>query len=329
MSEETGSDESGEKRERSLKPFYIGGAIVAAAGLGFVAANLGNDDDWSDPANAEVAKQEDQASNAIVQEPEPEPEPDVRGVIKPKKESTIASKITARITSMPFDKGRSFRRGALLARFDCSTTRAELKAAQAATQAYKASYDTNVELDEYEAIGKNEVAVSRANLGKARAEAKAINAQLSDCAVYAPFSGTVVDQIARRGEIAASGQPLLKIQSGGDLEVELIVPSNWLTWLRPGAPFNFKIDETGNNIGGQITRLGASVDPVSKTIRVTGSVDQSEGLVLPGMSGTAMITQPADEPAKTKEASTEATGSAKKNSSEKPVVKKADGNKTS
>ncbi|MEL7216909.1 MAG: efflux RND transporter periplasmic adaptor subunit, partial [Pseudomonadota bacterium] len=238
-------------------------------------------------------------------EPEPEPILEARGVVAAKDESTIASRMTARITSMPFGEGRSFRRGALLAKFDCSPIRAELAAARAATKAYQKTYETNVELDSYEAVGKNEVEVSQANLGRAKAEANAIAAQLKDCAVYAPFSGTVVEAIASRGEVAASGQPLMRIQSGGNLEADLIVPSNWLTWLAPGAEFDFLIDETGATISGTVSRLGASVDPVSKTIRVSADIDRGDALVLPGMSGTATFEEPSDEPEESEEADAE------------------------
>ncbi len=277
-----------------------GGGLAIAAIAGVAAFSGGSNTTWSDSKAGEAKGQAvAESKKAEPVKPKAIPEPDIRGVIKAKQESTVASKMTARIVSMPFDKGESFRRGALLASFDCSSIRAQLNAARAATNAYSATYKTNVELDQYQAVGKNEVAVSKANLGKAQAEANAIGTQLSDCAVYAPFSGTVVDQVAHRGEVAASGQPLLKIQSGGDLEIELIVPSNWLTWLRPGAPFTFKIDETGSSISGAITQLGASVDPVSKTIRVTGSVGQAEGLVLPGMSGTAVFDKASTAPATT------------------------------
>jgi len=274
-----------------------GGGIAAVGAVAVAAMNSGDGGNWSVSEADKAAAVTDAAeTKAAPEKEEAKPEPDVRGVIKAKQESTVASKMTARITNMPFSKGQSFRRGALLASFDCSTISAQLRAAQAATAAYQKTYDTNVELDQYEAVGKNEVAVSKANVGKAAAEANAVRAQLSDCAVYAPFSGTVVEQIAHRGEVAASGQPLLKIQSGGDLEVELIVPSNWLTWLRPGATFSFLIDETGATVTGAITQLGASVDPVSKTIRVTGSVGSSDALILPGMSGSAKFDNPGAAP---------------------------------
>jgi membrane fusion protein, multidrug efflux system len=298
---------------RAPKWLLWGGGLAAAGAVAVAAMNSGGGDNWSNSEAEKAAASADAADEKV--EPKKEEtkvEPEIRGVIKAKQESTIASKMTARIVNMPFSKGQSFRRGALLASFDCSVINAQLRAAQAATSAYQKTYETNAELDQYEAVGKNEVAVSKANVGKAAAEANAVRAQLSDCAVYAPFGGTVVEQIAHRGEVAASGQPLLKIQSGGDLEVELIVPSHWLTWLRPGATFAFLIDETGATITGAITQLGAAVDPVSKTIRVTGSVGSADSLILPGMSGSAKFdnpgVMPSAEPAATMPEKAKASG---------------------
>jgi membrane fusion protein, multidrug efflux system len=294
MTEETETPPpAGSNRKWAL----IGLGVVGAVAAGAAISGGTNDLEWSDSAakeNGKAAVTAPPKANVLMPAPAPaiDPASIVRGVINPQNESTIASKMTARIIAMPFREGQSFGRGALLARFDCSQISAELKAAEAASTAYRKTYETNVELDQYNAIGKNEVAVSQANLGKARAEAAAVSTQLSDCAVYAPYSGKVVEQIAHAREIAASGQPLLKIQSGTDVEMELIVPSRWLTWLRPGATFGFAIDETGNSVRGQVTRFGASVDPVSKTIRVKAKMTQSNGLILPGMSGTATFDDP-------------------------------------
>jgi membrane fusion protein, multidrug efflux system len=281
-----------EEGKADFRKWAIVGLIaVAAGGAGLWLGQSSAEPVWPDDkakaaeaAPAETAKAEAEAPAVD--------ENLVRGVINPSSESTIASKMTARITAMPYGEGQSFPAGALLARFDCSQIHAELNAAKAASAAYRKTYDTNAELDLYEAVGKNEVAISKANLGKAEAEANAVAAQLSDCEVRAPFAGKVVEQIARAKEIAASGQPLLKIQSGREVELELIVPSKWLTWLQPGAAFAFKIDETGNVIRGKVKRFGASVDPVSKTIRVTGVVTERNGLVLAGMSGSATFDDP-------------------------------------
>lgn len=220
------------------------------------------------------------------------PSSTAHGVVQSEQEAVIASRMTALITALPFDAGQSFASGQLLARFDCSQMQAQLAAADAASAAYQKTYDTNVELDRYKAIGTNEVGVSKANLGKAQAEAQAIRAATGQCAIFAPFAGKVVERIAHPHDVAASGQPLMRIQGAGELKVEMIVPSNWLTWLQPGAPFDFTLEETGQTVHGRITRLGAAVDPVSKTLRVTGALQTDQG-VLPGMSGAARFSRSA------------------------------------
>ena len=229
--------------------------------------------------------------------PTPAPAPALQasvahGVVQSEQEAVIASRMTALITALPLDAGQSFATGQLLARFDCSQMQAQLVAADAASAAYQKTYDTNVELDRYKAIGANEVGVSKANLGKAVAEAQAIRAATGQCAIFAPFSGKVVERIAHPHDVAASGQPLMRIQGSAELKVEMIVPSNWMTWLQPGAPFDFTLEETGRTVHGRVVRLGAAVDPVSKTLRVTGALQTEQG-VLPGMSGAARFSRSA------------------------------------
>ena len=130
--------------------------------------------------------------------------------------------------------------------------------------------------------------MSKANLGKAAAEANAVRAQLSDCAVYAPFGGTVVDQIAHRGEVAASGQPLLKIQSGGDLEVELIVPVQLADMAAPGCDLfipdrrNRRDHYRRDHPIGSRRRSGQQNHP-----RHRQRWQCADSLILPGMSGSA------------------------------------------
>jgi membrane fusion protein, multidrug efflux system len=283
-----------QKQSRRNKMLSIIGVVGMAAVVTGCAA-VAQDTQWADSQSSEqpvVAAPKAKAAPvtlAALQINEA-----IRGVITPQLEAVIASRMTAGITYMPYKVGQSFGQGAVLARFDCSITQAQYQAANAATAAYRKSYETNVELDQYEAVGKNEVAVSKANMGKAVAEAGAISAQLSQCAVYAPFSGTVVEQIAHVHEVAATGQPLMKVQTNNQLEVQLIVPSKWMTWVKPGVPFTFKIDETGQSVTGSVTRLGASVDPVSKTIRITGSIKREADMtILPGMSGAATFDQQA------------------------------------
>jgi hypothetical protein len=71
-----------------------------------------------------------------------------------------------------------------------------------------------------------------------------MNATLSKCQIAAPFS------VASRAEGArAAVRPArpghLEIIDDSALELEFIVPSRWMAWLKDGYRFQVKIDETG------------------------------------------------------------------------------------
>ena len=86
--------------------------------------------------------------------------------------------------------------------------------------------------------------------------------------------------------------PLIKIVDDSRLEIDLIVPSKWMGWMTVGAKFEFKVDETGQTLEGEVIRTGAIVDPVSQTVDATGVLTVRPENVLPGMSGSARFPRP-------------------------------------
>jgi multidrug efflux pump subunit AcrA (membrane-fusion protein) len=66
-----------------------------------------------------------------------------------------------------------------------------------------------------------------------------------------------------------------------------LAPSKWLTWLKIGSTFKFRVDETSHEYPAKVSELGARVDPVSQTIRLTGLLNKQDAALLAGMSGSA------------------------------------------
>jgi RND family efflux transporter MFP subunit len=214
-----------------------------------------------------------------------------RGVIRAAGEAMLSSRLAARIIKMPLKEGDAFKKGDVLVEFDCERQAAESRAAKAQMQIQAKTVDTNEELDRFSSIGKNDLAISKSQYDKARAELDALNAQLKDCKIIAPFQGRVVERVARNHEAVSVSQPLLRVADTTQLELDMIVPSAWLQWLDEGTRFEFKVDETGQTVKGQVDRINAAVDPVSKTIKIVGRFKPTRGQVLPGMSGSARFAQ--------------------------------------
>jgi membrane fusion protein, multidrug efflux system len=212
---------------------------------------------------------------------------EVRGVIRALAESTVAMDYVARIRKMPKREGEAFRTGDVLIAFDCRRYVAEVAAARAGARAKELVAVKNRKLLARGAVASSDVQVSDAELAHAQAEVTALQSRTGSCDFKAPFDGLLVERLAQEHEIPAANQPLIRIVDTSRLELEAIMPSASLAWLKPGQAFRFRIDETGATVDGEIVRLGAVVDPVSQTIKAYGVLATKDPSVLPGMSGTA------------------------------------------
>lgn len=212
---------------------------------------------------------------------------DLRGLVRAKNQAVISSEVNARITAMPFDEGEPFEQGQILVEFDCSLYRAELQATRAALAAQRKRHQNNLELAKYDAVGSVEVDITAAEARKAGADVNAAATRAERCKIVAPFDGRVVERRAQPHESVAQDQELIHIVDSSALIIELIAPSDWLTWLEPGETFNFAVDETRKVHEAEVERIGAVVDAVSHTVKIYGRFSGDDARVLAGMSGTA------------------------------------------
>lgn len=211
----------------------------------------------------------------------------VRGIIRAEVSATISSELVAQIVALPVKSGESFKRGATLVEFDCRRYEADMRAAKAEVQASAVTAKQNRQLLRRGAGGSNDLAISEAKLAQSEAAVDALAVRLTQCLIKAPFDGRIAERFVDVFELPGANKPLLKIVKDGNLEIDLIVPSNWVVWLEKGKRFKFAIDETGSKHDAEVERIGAIVDPISRTIRVTARLLADDRLVRPGMSGSA------------------------------------------
>ena len=211
----------------------------------------------------------------------------VRGVLRPLAQATLSTDISARVTNVGFKDGESFHKDDVLIAFDCARQQADLASADAQEREMRVSLDSALLLEKRNAGNRTETETARARTDKAHAEADSIRARLSQCSIAAPYDGRITGIDIHEHEYPVPSRPMLSIVAEGMPSIELIVPSAWLVWLKPGETFQFAVDETGQSYPGDVERLGASVDTVSQTIKVFGRFTGPAVGVLPGMSGAA------------------------------------------
>ena len=215
----------------------------------------------------------------------------LRAQLCPNRFTTLSSELAARIKKLKLQEGDRFRKGDVLVDFDCTVERARLLKARAQLEVAKKRADVNKRLAELDSISIMEVEKSLAEVREAEADIAVMEAIIGKCVIRAPFAGRVSILHAREHQFVSSGQPLLGILDDHNLEVELLIPSQWLMWLKPGRDFRVRIDETGKEYPAKVSRIGASIDPVSQSVKIMGKIHGGDGELLSGMSGHAFFRQ--------------------------------------
>ncbi|MEO5631957.1 MAG: efflux RND transporter periplasmic adaptor subunit [Nitrospiraceae bacterium] len=215
----------------------------------------------------------------------------IRGVVKATAQATLASQVQGRISQLPFKEGQRFKKGALLVALDCSKYEAELAIVQAEHRGKKKTYENNLQLAKHHAVGGLELAVSQAESEKAFAAVKVAQVTVNGCTVRAPFPGRVVKMIVNEHENVFPNDQLISLLDDSLLEIEIILPSKSLAWLKVGTPFEYAVDETGLLYPAVVQDIGANVDPASQTVKVKGLFRTQPHNVLAGMSGTASFAE--------------------------------------
>jgi RND family efflux transporter MFP subunit len=214
---------------------------------------------------------------------------EIRAQLAPRRYTTLAAEIGAKVSRLPLPEGAAFRHGQMLIQFDCTLQQAQLDKASAALGGAEKIRDANRRLMELHSVGKVELETSEAEVMKARAEVAAYAAVIGKCAVVAPFAGRIAEQKVREQQYVQPGQALLEILDDSALELEFIVPSKWLVWLKPGAGFQISIDETARTYPAKVLRIGARVDPVSQSVKITAVIDGRFKDLIAGMSGKVLM----------------------------------------
>ncbi|NGZ07550.1 MAG: efflux RND transporter periplasmic adaptor subunit [Magnetococcales bacterium] len=220
---------------------------------------------------------------------------EIRGYLVPRIQTTLAAQIDAQIQTLSVKEGDAFAAGTTLIAFDCTTLNAQLQKAKTALQAAKEKNVVMQRLAKLHSVGTMEADASRAEQAQAEAEVKLHEARQRGCRIQAPFVGKVAALMAREHQYVTPGVALMKIIDHRHLEMEMVVPSFWLRWLKPKMGLSIHIDETGKDYPAQLIRLAAEADPVSQTVKIVAEPTGEPRDLLPGMSGVATFSPPEGE----------------------------------
>ena len=212
-----------------------------------------------------------------------------RALVVASQEAILSSELAARIENIAVKEMQRFKKGDLLIQFDCSLYEAQKDVVSANANSALIKLKIDEQMLQMRSIGKYELELSISEYEKAKSELRIAELNVERCQIKAPFDGAVEEVVVNTFETIQPQVELMKIIQTEVLELEMVVSSEWISWLKIGHPIKVYIDEIQKEFNATISGIGANVDAVSQTIQLKGTITDTSPALLPGMSGRVVF----------------------------------------
>ncbi len=212
-----------------------------------------------------------------------------RALVVASQEAILSSELAARIENIAVKEMQRFKKGDLLIQFDCSLYEAQKDVVSANANSALIKLKSDEQMLQMRSIGKYELELSMSEYEKAKSELRIAELNVERCQIKAPFDGAVEEVVVNTFETIQPQVELMKIIQTEVLELEMVVSSEWISWLKIGHPIKVYIDEIQKEFNATISGIGANVDAVSQTIQLKGTITDTSPALLPGMSGRVVF----------------------------------------
>lgn len=210
------------------------------------------------------------------------------GEVRGKYESPLAFQAPGKIVARYINLGDNVRAGQVLMELDPKDVRQNYNAAQAVYQNALSNYKLTKEnyhrysaLYEKGAIStmvwedhKNRLDAATSQLESAQAQFTAVENQLDYTKLVADHDGTVSSLSGEVGQVVGVGTPVVTVVQDGSREIQIYVPENRLSQLRPDLPATITFWALNNvTAQGHVSEVAPMADPVTRTYKVRVTVD--------------------------------------------------------
>lgn len=135
---------------------------------------------------------------------------------------------------------------------------------------YKMAKETKLSAESGVALANERINQANVKKNQALASKGEASAYAGYTKVIAPFDGIILEKLVDVGNLAAPGQPVLKIGSNRKI-VYSYVPESAIGKIKVGDEFTIKVDSVGKSFKSKIVEISPNVDPMTRSFRVKSS----------------------------------------------------------
>lgn len=199
-------------------------------------------------------------------------------------DATLSAEKAGRIVQVLTDRGDHVEQGQLMLQIDDRIWKANLKQVGIAAEDAKKNYERYRQLMASGAVSQSDYDNAEKAYIQTESAAEEARINIGQCRVESPVDGIVNDRYVEAGEYVQPGTPLFQVIDRATVRVVLQIPEKDIYTIRPGNHLLFTVQPLPDRtFEGQVTFVAAQADGRNNAFRTEVTVDNSEGLLRPGM----------------------------------------------
>lgn len=206
------------------------------------------------------------------------------GTLRANETVEITASVTDTITAIHFADGQSVEAGDILAEMTSTEEHAQLEEELSRREEAQKRYERVVTLVARGAVSQAQLDERERELETAQARLRAIESRLQDRLIKAPFGGVVGLRNISLGALVEPGDMITTLDDIRVMKLDFNVPSVYLATLKRDTPVVAVSPAfPGRRFTGTVSSIDSRVDPVTRSIVVRALLDNSDGLLKPGL----------------------------------------------
>lgn len=190
--------------------------------------------------------------------------------------------------------GDSFKQGEILMELECIIQKNLYEKAQSLLEKTAINYASKKILFEGKVASLDELINLKTELALAENELSIAKKNYDDCFIIGEYDGRVSYVNVEVGEYPNheyyyNDKPMMETINDNTLIAKILIPADLLPKIHKGVNMALDINETGTRIIAPIKRIGAVIDPASRTILIEVEVNNRNKKLMPGMTGKASL----------------------------------------
>lgn len=225
------------------------------------------------------------------------------GTVQGARRVPLSTKLMGRVTMLNVDEGDRVQKGTVLLRIDSESVNAQRRQVEAQLREARAHLEnahTNYErfktLYEQESATKKEFEDIQTRYESAQAQVETLENRLAEikdmmsyATITAPMDGYVVEKQIEEGAMAAPGQPLLVVETLGELKVIAQVPEQDVNRFTVGDTVVVEVGALDRTLRGRIAEVNPSGNYASRQFRVQIVLMQDDAPIKSGMYAQVLL----------------------------------------